>query len=138
MDNNTCIFCKIINGEIPCYKVYEDEKIFAFLDIHPVNKGHTLVVPKKHAVNIYDIEESEIAEMVKTGKKLALKIREVTKAEGMNIHMNNEKAGGQAVFHAHIHLIPRYEGDGLTHWPSKGGYADGEAEELAKDISNLL
>lgn len=138
MDNNTCIFCKIINGEIPCYKVYEDEKIFAFLDIHPVNKGHTLVIPKKHAVNIYDIEESEIAEMVKIGKKLALKIREVTKAEGMNIHMNNEKAGGQAVFHAHIHLIPRYEGDGLTHWPSKGSYADGEAEALAKNISNLL
>ncbi len=138
MENNACIFCNIINGEIPCYKVYEDEKIFAFLDIHPVNEGHTLVIPKKHAVNIYDIEESEIAEMVKIGKKLALKIREATKAEGMNMHMNNEKAGGQAVFHAHIHLIPRYEGDGLAHWPSKGSYADGEAEELAKNISNLL
>ncbi len=118
--------------------MHEDEKTFAFLDIHPVNKGHTLVIPKKHAVNIYDIEESEITEMVKIGKKLALKIREATKAEGMNIHMNNEKAGGQAVFHAHIHLIPRYEGDGLTQWPNKGGYADGEAEELVKDISNLL
>lgn len=118
--------------------MYEDENTFAFLDIHPVNKGHTLVIPKKHAVNIYDIEESEIAEMVKIGKKLALKIREVTKAEGMNIHMNNEKAGGQAVFHAHIHLIPRYIDDGLLHWPSKKSYQEGEAEEFLKKINSII
>lgn len=138
MENDTCIFCKIIAGEIPCYKVYEDGKTLAFLDIHPVNKGHTLVIPKKHAVNIYDIETEEIAEMVKTGKILAPIIRDVVNAAGMNIHMNNEKAGGQAVFHAHIHLIPRHENDGLTHWPSREAYTDGEAVKLAQKITLLL
>ncbi|MFN4181583.1 MAG: HIT family protein [Candidatus Paceibacteria bacterium] len=128
------MFCKIIAGDIPCYKVYEDEKTLAFLDIHPVNKGHTLVIPKKHAVNIYDIETEEIAEVVKTSKRLAPIIRDTVNAAGMNIHMNNEKAGGQAVFHAHIHLIPTHENDGLTHWPSRVSYASEEAEGLIQKI----
>ncbi len=138
MEQDNCIFCKIIKGEIPSDKVYEDENVFAFLDIHPVNKGHTLIIPKKHAVNIYDIEVEEIVEMIKTSKRLAPIIRDTVNAAGMNIHMNNEKAGGQAVFHAHIHLIPRHENDGLTHWPSREAYADGEAVKLAQKITSLV
>ncbi|MFM7088531.1 MAG: HIT family protein [Candidatus Paceibacterota bacterium] len=138
MSNENNIFAKIITGEIPCHKVYEDDKVLAFLDIHPVNKGHTLIIPKKHAVNIFDIGEEEIVEMIKVARRLARLIRDVVQADGMNIHMNNEKAGGQAVFHAHIHIIPRHEGDGFTHWPSREGYAEGEAEELIKEIISKI
>jgi histidine triad (HIT) family protein len=138
MTDENCIFCKIAHKEIPSDKIYEDENVFAFLDIHPVNKGHALVIPKKHAVNIYDIEDEEISKVIKTAQKIAKQLKVVVKADGINIHMNNEKAGGQAVFHAHIHVIPRHENDGLTHWESCGGYKEGESKEIAKILEDLL
>jgi len=133
-----CIFCKIIRGEIPSDKVYEDENVFVFLDIHPVNKGHTLIIPKKHSTNVYDIEAEDLSNVIKTAQKIAITLKQVLNMDGVNIHMNNEKSGGQAVFHTHIHVIPRYADDGLVHWGSRGAYAEGEAKELAQKINSLL
>ena len=133
-----CLFCKIVNGEINSDKVYEDENVFVFLDIHPVNNGHTLVVPKKHSTNIYDVETTDFANVMQTAKKVAVALKKVLAMDGVNIHMNNEKSGGQAVFHTHVHVIPRYADDGLVHWGSRGAYAEGEAKELAQKINSLL
>ncbi|MBP6866501.1 MAG: HIT family protein [Candidatus Pacebacteria bacterium] len=133
-----CIFCKIIRGEIPSDKVYEDENVFVFLDINPVNKGHTLIIPKKHSTNVYDIEAEDLSNVIKTAQKIAITLKQVLNMDGVNIHMNNEKSGGQAVFHTHIHVIPRYADDGLVHWGHRDPYAGNEAKELAQKITSLL
>lgn len=108
-----CIFCKIISGEIPCSKVYEDELFIAFLDISPIRKGHTLVVPKKHFDNIFDTPEEEAAEIYKVAAKVATAVKEATKSSGVNIIQNNGTDAGQEVFHSHLHIIPRAKGDGF-------------------------
>ena len=132
-----CIFCKIVKGEIPCAKIYEDEKTFVFLDINPVNIGHALVISKKHFINIYDTPEDITAGMAKTAKKISRALQSIG-AGGVNIIMNNEKAAGQLVFHTHIHVIPRFEGDGFIHWHGKRPYKDGEMNEVAKKIISKL
>ncbi len=108
----SCIFCKIISGEIPSYKVYEDDNVIAFLDITQATKGHTLVVPKKHKKNIYDIDEKTISDVYKTIPKIAKGIKKAFNPIGLNI-LNNNDAPLQSVFHYHVHLIPRYDGDEL-------------------------
>jgi len=132
-----CLFCKIIAGKIPSQKIYEDDETFAFLDINPVNPGHTLVVPKKHSVNLYEIEENDWLAVMKTIKMLAPKIKEGVGADGINIEMNNEKAAGQIVFHTHVHIVPRIDDDGFRHWPGTP-YKDSEAEKVAEKISKLI
>ena len=133
-----CLFCKIIAGEIPCTKVYEDDKVLAFLDIHPVNIGHTLVIPKAHHVNLYDTEDATLAHMMTVTKKLSIAIKSALSADGINIEMNNESGAGQLIFHTHLHIIPRFSGDGLKHWPSARGYNEGEAHEVAQKIKDSL
>ena len=104
-----CIFCKIVNNEIPSYKVYEDESFLAFLDISQATKGHTLVIPKEHYQNIFELpENSKIFNIV---SKLAKAIKLATNADGINIINNNGTTAGQTVNHFHIHIIPRYEND---------------------------
>ena len=132
-----CLFCKIIAGDIPSSKIYEDEKTFAFLDINPVNPGHTIVVPKKHSRNLYDIEKNDWLAVMKTVKMLTLKIKEGMDADGISVAMSNEPSAGQTVFHTHVHIVPRIEDDGLPHWP-EGTYKDGEAQEVANKIINIL
>jgi len=105
------IFEKIINREIPAYIVYEDDLVIAFLDILQSTKGHTLVVPKKKYVDIFDIDEDVLAHLIKVTKKLAIKIKDVFDAKGVNLVNNNGKAAFQSVFHYHMHIIPRYEND---------------------------
>ena len=109
---NTCIFCKIINKEIPNYTVYEDKHVLAFLDIKPHALGHTVVIPKKHGALAEDFTELEYLELMKAlrlvMKKLALKL----KPDGFNVGWNSGSAAGQVVPHLHIHLFPRYNGDG--------------------------
>mgnify|MGYP001618117740 FL=1 len=136
MDKN-CIFCKIINKEIPCDFLYEDEYAVAFLDIKPNNPGHTLVVPKNHCQNIFDIDDNILRELLVRVKKLAHAVKMGTGADGINIVMNNEPAAGQLVFHAHIHVIPRFLSDGYKHWPGKP-YAEGEMPAVAKKIKASL
>ncbi len=107
-----CIFCKIIKGEIPNYTVYEDEHVLAFLDIHPHAKGHTIVVPKVHAENYFDLNE-DLLEHLSLGIKRAMeKIDKVLSPDGYNVGWNQGEVAGQVVPHLHIHIMPRYEGDG--------------------------
>lgn len=132
-----CIFCKIIKGKIPSSKIYENENFFAFLDIAPVNKGHTLIIPKKHYKNILDMPEEKLNGYMETVKKVAKAVMKGVNADGINISMNNEKAAGQVVMHAHIHVIPRFENDGLKLWP-QGKYQEGESEKTREKIVNYL
>ena len=111
-----CIFCKIVSKEIPSDVIYEDNDTLVFADIHPVNLGHVLVIPKTHYQNLYDLPDDVLAQMMKASKMISGKIKQATKAEGINIEMNNDSAAGQLVFHAHIHIIPRFSHDGFIHW----------------------
>lgn len=138
MDEVECIFCKIIKREIPASIIYEDEDVISFLDIFPVNIGHSLVIPKKHFENIFETPEDILSKMIIASKKIAKVTKEQLKTKGTNIHINNEKAGGQLVFHVHIHIIPRFEGDGFEHWHGKRPYIEGEKEEVAKKLKSSL
>ena len=109
----SCIFCKIINKEIPSKIVYEDELVLAILDLSQATYGHTLVMPKKHYENIYEIDDESLAHLIKTVKKLAIKIKNKLNAKGINILNNNEIAAGQSIMHLHFHIIPRYDNDDL-------------------------
>lgn len=124
------MFCKIVSGEIPSYKIYEDESALAFLDIMPVNPGHTLVIPKKHYENIEAIPEEELADLIKVVKKVGLALKNGFGAKGYNLTENNDPIAGQIIPHLHFHLIPRVEGDDLKLWP-QGKYGEGEAETVA-------
>jgi histidine triad (HIT) family protein len=134
---NDCLFCGIITGEIPSEKIYEDETTFAFLDIHPVNRGHTLVIPKTHATNIYDIPRGDFCNLMETVRHLAPLVKQTVNAAGINIGMNNDSAAGQLIFHAHIHVIPRFEGDGHRHWHGEP-YKEGELSALALRICDTI
>ncbi len=128
-----CIFCKIIAGKIPSAKIYEDEEVFVFADINPVNLGHSLVIPKKHYTDISDTPEETLAKLIATAKKIAKAIKEDTKADGINIEMNNGKAAGQIIFHSHIHVIPRFIDDGYRHWKGPEKTPE-EIREMAERI----
>ncbi|MEK7614459.1 MAG: HIT family protein [Patescibacteria group bacterium] len=129
-----CIFCKIIRGEIPAIIVYEDDFSLAFLDINPINIGHALLLPKEHYENIFDMPEELLAKLSTTSKKLATAIKNGLNADGVNVISNNGRVSGQLVYHAHTHIIPRYDGDGFAHWKGKRGYQSGEAREIAEKI----
>lgn len=132
-----CIFCKIISKEIPSNKVYEDDFVYVFADINPVNLGHTLVIPKKHFENLYSTPEDELSRMIIVSRKIAKATKEVVGADGINIEMNNDKAAGQIIFHSHIHVIPRFDDDGFRHWKGKERSAK-EIEDAAKNIRTAL
>lgn len=133
------LFLKIIQGEIPSTKIYEDEHIFAFLDINPVHKGHTLVIPKEKVRNALDASPESFATLAKGAQKVAQAIQKATGADGVNIIMNNEAAAGQEVFHAHFHVIPRYANDGVFQRPTHTKYEnDEERLEIARKISDEL
>lgn len=117
--SDTCIFCRIVKGEIPSTRVYEDTDLLAFLDINPVASGHTLVIPKGHYATLLDIPEDLGAKIVPALSRIGGAVMAAVGAEGFNCLQNNFAASGQIVFHAHWHLIPRFEGDGLRHWPHK-------------------
>ncbi|MBI5469779.1 HIT family protein [Candidatus Kaiserbacteria bacterium] len=132
-----CIFCKIVKGEIPSFKVYEDADTLAFLDINPIHPGHTLVIPKEHAENIFEISSENWAKVQETVRKVAGAVEKSLGADGVNMLMNNREHAGQIVDHAHVHLIPRFKGDGLNKWPHKE-YKKGEATAIAEKITAAL
>lgn len=109
-----CIFCKIIDGAIPCVKVFEDDKVLAFMDINPLNPGHTLVVPKDHSETIFDISSEDYGHVASVAAKIAGAIKKALKPDGLNIMQLNCKAANQVVPHVHVHITPRWTGDGLT------------------------
>ncbi len=132
----SCLFCKISKGEIPCTKVYEDADVFGFLDIKPVNPGHTLVIPKKHYENIHETPDELLGKMAIVAKKIADAILKLG-AKGINIGMNNGAIAGQSVFHAHIHVMPRYGKDSFSLWVGKE-YDGNEREDVANKIRENL
>lgn len=132
-----CIFCKILKKEIPSTVILDNEDVFVFLDIRPINLGHILIIPKKHYQNIYDIPEEQFCLLAKFTKKIAIALKKALGADGINLGMNNDGAAGQVVEHAHIHIIPRFKNDGLKHWPPKN-YKNGEEKQIAKKIKNSL
>ena len=132
-----CIFCKIVAGQIPCDKVYEDEHVVAFLDIAPITRGHTLMVPKSHAQDLATTPAEVVDAMMRTLKKVAPAVMRATGAPAFNVGINNGAAAGQVVMHTHFHLIPRSAGDGLQPWPHLQ-YGPGESRQLAETIAAAL
>jgi len=132
-----CIFCKIATGEIPSYKVYEDDNVLAFLDHTPVNAGHTLVIPKKHFNTFLDLPSDLVGEIMSVISKISPAVVAGSGAQGFNLNLNNGETSGQVVFHAHWHIIPRYKNDGLKHWTSRD-YSAGEAEEVLEKIKKII
>lgn len=131
---DNCVFCKIVRGELPCFRVYEDEKSLAFLDIHPVNPGHTLVIPKaENTKNIFDVSSEDWIATTEAARKVAHALEKALSPDGVNIMMNNRSHAGQVIFHPHIHVIPRFKGDGLTQWKHRD-YPDGEAKRVQEKI----
>jgi len=107
-----CLFCDLALGKSQTYKIYEDEHTFAFLDIHPLTKGHTIVIPKNHAKNILDLSDNEVAAFFQAIKKIVAHIKEKLRPDGFNIGINMDKMAGQAMDHFHVHVLPRWQGDG--------------------------
>ena len=107
-----CLFCKIISGEVPSYKIYEDDAVYAFLDIYPASEGHTLVAPKKHFSNFTDMSAEDVALLFEAARKVTAAVENAFSAEGSNIGINNGEVAGQDVPHVHVHVIPRRKGDG--------------------------
>ena len=128
-----CIFCKIVRGEIPSSKVYEDDNVIAFLDISPVNKGHTLVIPKKHSENILEDDFEDVIACMEAIRKIAPKVMESVNADGFNLSVNTNKAAGQEVMHTHFHIIPRFNDDEFKNW-AQGQYEDGEMKDVQDKI----
>lgn len=134
-----CVFCKITRGDLPCFKITENDTALAFLDIHPANAGHTLVIPKRHAENIFETTAQEWRAMSDLVRTIAIAVEKATESHGLNIKMNNREHGGQDVMHAHVHIVPRFKGDGAVKpIVQKSGYGTGEAEEVLSKIKTML
>lgn len=132
-----CLFCRIIAKELPSTAVYENESLFAFLDIHPVNKGHTLVVPKKHTADFLTSDDALLSQLMPSVKSIAGAVMKGVGADACNLSTNNGKAAGQVIFHLHWHIVPRFSDDGLKLWHGKE-YKEGEMEEVAGNIRKHL
>lgn len=116
MIDNDCLFCKIARGEIPCAKLYETQAVLAFLDIAPIRPGHALVIPKLHAPSLWELPDSSGGDILAALRTVGRAMAAATGATGVNVVMNNGASAGQIILHAHFHLIPRIEGDGLAPW----------------------
>jgi len=132
-----CLFCKIINKEIPSEVIYEDDNIFAFLDINPINDGHTLIIPKKHSKDLTVANDEDLHYVISKVKELAPKICKAVGANDFNLGVNNGPTAGQVVFHTHFHIMPRFDGDGHRHWHGQK-LSDEKAKEIAEKIKKEL
>ena len=133
-----CVFCKIVAKQIPATVVHEDADALAFMDIGQVNPGHVLVAAKAHAENIYALEDAQARAVFGTAARVARAIRAAFSPEGLSVYQANGKAAGQTVFHFHVHLVPRHDGDGMAlTWPVKNPPRD-KLEEYARKIREKL
>jgi len=133
-----CVFCKVAAWETPSQRVYEDDKYIAFLDINPVNFGHTLVIPREHYPNFTETPNEALCDMIRIAKKIAPAILEAMKAPAYNVTFNVGEEAGQAVHHVHLHVIPRYGDDGHKQWQGRNRYAEGEMGATAKKIKEKI
>ncbi len=138
MRDENCIFCKIIEGDIPSYKLYEDDDFMVILDAGPATRGHALVIPKEHYKNLYELPDELAAKAVILGKKLITQLKEILGCDGYNLVQNNGEAAGQTVDHFHLHLIPRYSGDESGLGWNMGSLDIDEANELQALIKDKL
>jgi histidine triad (HIT) family protein len=134
MDVNSCVFCKIVRKQAPASLVYDDENVLAFLDTRPLNEGHTLVIPKEHYVNVFEAPEELVAHLYRIVRRVALAVKESTKADGISVIQQNGKAAGQEIFHLHVHVIPRYERQKLLRF---GEIPEADREKLNRVAANL-
>ncbi|MFA6536827.1 MAG: HIT family protein [Patescibacteria group bacterium] len=133
----SCLFCKIINNEIPSTKIFENDQVVAFLDINPCNSGHVLVVPREHCENLLDISAKNLQEVTAVLPKIAQAVLKSLNYEGFNLSVNNGAVAGQVVPHLHFHIVPRKDGDGHELFQGRS-YKDGEMEVVAKKIKQAL
>jgi histidine triad (HIT) family protein len=138
MSDEKTVFERIISGELPHRKLYEDDLVYAFLDAFPNHPGHSLVVPKVAYRDLFALPDDVTARMFQVARDLAIAVKEATQAEGINISMNNGAAAGQEVFHAHVHVIPRREGDGGYLGQHRPYANDAEADALSEKIRLVL
>jgi histidine triad (HIT) family protein len=136
--DETCIFCKIIQKTIPSSILYEDNTSLAFLDIRPLNKGHTLIIPKNHYVDIFDIPKNDLQTIHAATKPLATAIKNATNADGISIIQQNGKAAGQEIFHYHVHVVPRFNGQPLPRFNEINIAERKELDEMATKIKQYL
>lgn len=138
MNADDCIFCKIIAGQIPCVKIFEDDAILSFLDIGPISDGHTLVIPKQHYEQLHDCPAELLGRVCSQLGKIADAVKKAMNSEGYNLLCNNDRSAGQLVEHVHFHIIPRNTGDGVfNRWPSYK-YEEGRIETIAETIRKNL
>ncbi len=133
-----CIFCEIVKGEIPCYKVYEDEKTLAFLDINPVNVGHTLVMPKNHVPKISVAEEDDLLALTKTLKKVVKGVEKSMGVDNLNVFINQGRDAGQLIPHLHYHIVPRHAGDGVKFDVPQRKLSEGEFKDVVEKIRSAI
>lgn len=138
MKDCNCIFCKIANGEIPSYTIYEDSDFRVILDISPASKGHALIIPKEHYKNLFELDDNIASKALVIAKKVATALRDELKCEGFNLLQNNEEIAGQTVFHFHIHMIPRYADDSVKFTTTPGKIDEAFAAELVEKINSKL
>src|SRR3989344_2266647 len=129
----TCLFCKIRDKQLPSHIIYEDTHTLAFLTIGPINPGHALIIPKKHTQDLHTADTETLQHLLPATQKDADAITKATNAEGITIGINNGKAGGQAVFHLHVHVMPRFTNDGYKHWEGKEA-----SQEALKEIAEKI
>ena len=134
---NDCIFCRIAAGKLPATVVMDTPRVLAFLDLAPVHYGHTLVIPKEHYQNFLDLPDDLWLEMGRVARQVARALEKTLYAKGFNLGMNNFEAAGQVVFHAHLHVIPRYPNDGLYLFP-QGAYQPGDLEKVGQRLREAL
>lgn len=133
-----CLFCKIITGEIPATKVFENDKVLAFLDIKPVNHGHMLVIPKEHHATLAETPDDVAADLMRVVPKLSKAVMKAVSSPGFNIGINNGKIANQLVDHVHLHIMPRHEGDGYESWHGTEYESPEVMEKVASDIRLAL
>ncbi len=125
--NNDCVFCRILAGEIPAFKVHEDDDTLAFMDINPVHPGHVLVIPREHAADVFAVSDQAIAATARSARRVARAVREVVRPDGLNLLQCNGEAAAQSVLHFHVHVLPRHHGDGA---PLNWSLVPGDRDEI--------
>lgn len=139
MNKDDCIFCRIVAGKLPCTRIYENDEVLAFLDIGPIVKGHTLVIPKAHYETIMDVPPALLPRLIEAAQAVAAAQRSGLNADGVNLHQANGAVAGQVVPHVHIHVIPRFDNDGHHwNWASTEYADDAERAEIAARIAHSL
>lgn len=133
-----CIFCKIANGEFDSFTVYEDNDFRGIMDISPASRGHVIILPKKHAADIYELEDDIASKIYVVAKKIAAAVKEVTGCDGVNVLQNNGEAAGQTVFHLHMHVIPRWNDDSIKITWEQTEVEQEVLKGLAEDIASKI